>query len=193
MTTIPLFTLPSPDPDPVIAAHPVGTVIETARGRYGLATATYDETSKYRYRLSRVWDDTLPRCVFVMLNPSTATAQVLDPTVTRCVSYAKRWGYGALEVVNIFAYRSTDPAHLYLLDDPVGPGNDEAIVAASSASSLTVAAWGTHAALHSRGLVVRGLLAAANCPLHYLRLTKDLHPGHPLYVSSLTTPIPWPR
>jgi hypothetical protein len=180
-----------PAPDPVVAAHPVGSVIETADGSEGLATATYDDSGQYRYRLSRVWDPALPRCVFTMLNPSTATALVLDPTVTRCYRFASSWGFGALEVVNLFAYRSTDPKVLYTSADPIGPRNDDAILAAGEAADLVVAAWGVHAALGGRGASVRAMLAAADLPLHYLKLTKDGHPGHPLYLPGSSAPTLW--
>ena len=183
---------PPPDPDPVVAAVPVGTRIETAEGVHGLATATYDRTEQYRFRLSRVWDASGRRCVFLMLNPSTATAEVLDPTVTRCVGFAKAWGFGALEVVNVFALRSTDPKRLYDHDDPVGPGNDDALVAAAQAAALTVAAWGVHAALHGREAQVRALFSDVDVPLKCLRTTKDGHPGHPLYVPANTRLLDWP-
>lgn len=179
------------DPDPVVSADPVGTQLEVAYGPWGLATATYDAAHVYRYRISRVWDPGRPRCVFVMLNPSTATAHVLDPTVTRCVKFARAWGCGALEVVNIFALRSTDPQGLYGHPDPVGPGNDRAILAAAGAAGLVVAAWGVHGELGGRAAHVRVLLDDAGVALHHLRLTKDGHPGHPLYLPGDSTPQPW--
>lgn len=186
-----LFPTQSPAPDPVVAACPVGDVIRTADGPEGLATATFNTAETHRFRLSRVWDETGPRCVFAMLNPSTADAFKLDPTVTRCVRFAQKWGFGALEVVNIFALRSTDPAGLKKVSDPTGKGNDEAIVAATTAADLVVAAWGVHAALESRGTKVRQLLANAEVQLSYLRLTKAGFPGHPLYLPGDTQPTVW--
>lgn len=186
-----MLEAPSPAPDPVIAAQPVGSVIETARGAQGLATATYDDTGTYRYRLSRVWDAELPRCVFAMLNPSTATAFTLDPTVTRCHLFAKSWGFGALEVVNAYAYRATNPKDMKAAADPVGPGNDEALLAAASAADLVVAAWGVHATHRGREAAIRALFSDAGLTLHHLRLTKDGHPGHPLYVPGSTTATLW--
>lgn len=180
-----------PPPDPVVAARPVGPVVETADGSQGLATATYDKAGQYRYRLSRVWDLTLPRCLFVMLNPSTASAHVLDPTVTRCHRFALDWGHGSFEVVNIFAHRSTDPRALRTVADPVGPGNNDAILAAADAADLVVAAWGVHGALHDRGPAVHALLTGAGHALHHLRMTSSGHPGHPLYLPGSTVPVPW--
>lgn len=186
-----LFDLPAPDPDPVVAAQPVGNRVEVADGSEGRATATFDDAGAYRFRLSRVWDPGGTRCLFAMLNPSTADAFTLDPTVRRCVRFARSWGFGALEVVNLFALRSTDPAGLRDVADPVGPGNDDAIVAAARAADIVVAAWGVHAVLGGRADAVRALLADAGVELHYLRLTKDGHPGHPLYVPAATPPTPW--
>lgn len=181
----------APAPDPVLAAHPVGTIIETATGPEGLGTATFDRSTTYRYRLSRVWDTAGDRCVFMMLNPSTATALKLDPTVSRCVKWARTWGFGALEVVNVFAYRATDPDDMKAVGDPVGPANDEALLAAAGAGSLTVAAWGVHGSHNAREAHVRSLFLNAGLDLHYLRLTKDGHPGHPLYIPGATIPTRW--
>ena len=180
-----------PPPDPVVAANPIGTIMETANGQFGLATATYDDTLGFRFRISRVWDPSLPRCAFVMLNPSTATAFAVDNSVRRTVGYAQAWGCGALEVVNIFAYRSTDPKALYKHPSPVGIGNDEAIVAAATAAQIVVAAWGAHGELADRGGDVRRLLQSAGVDLKALHVTKAGHPGHPLYLPRSTEPGPY--
>lgn len=126
-----------------------------------------------------------------MLNPSTADAFALDPTNRRCVGFAQRWGFGAMVTTNVFAWRSTDPRGLRDVEDPVGVDNDGVLVEAARRADLVVAAWGVHATLGGRGETVRGLLAGAGVVLHVLRLTKDGHPGHPLYVSSATTAVPW--
>jgi hypothetical protein len=186
-----LFELPAPDPDPVVAACPIGPVVQTALGPEGLATATFDTSEQYRFRLSRVWDPAGERCVFTMLNPSTADAFKLDATVTRCVRFARAWGFGALEVVNVFAYRSTDPKGLYGHPDPVGPGNDDAIVAAAKAAGQVIAAWGVHGALGGRAEAVRRLLDHTGVTLTVLGLTKGGHPKHPLYLPGDTMPRHW--
>ena len=85
------------------------------------------------------------------MNPNTATAEVLDPAVRRCVRFAESWGYGAMEVVNIFAWRSTDSWALYDVEGPVGAGNAAAVCAAAAEADLVVAAWGVHGALAGRG------------------------------------------
>ena len=186
------------DPDPVIARDPVGSVVEAATGSNGLGTATFDDDRKYRYRLSRVCDDTLPRIAWCMLNPSTASAFRLDPTIRRIIGFSRSWGYGAAEVVNLFAWRTTHPRELASdTTDPVGPLNDVAIVEAGKAVSVIIAAWGNHGTMQNpvtgvrRDEEVKALLAEKNPSLHYLRLTNRSQPGHPLYIPSDTSPVPW--
>jgi hypothetical protein len=154
--------------------------------------ATFDATERYRYTLERVWVEHPKRlCNFVMLNPSTADAKVLDPTVTRCVGYAHDWGYDGLIVTNIFAFRSTNPKLLRAVDDPVGPDNNAAILAAAYRSKLVIAAWGTHGKLHGRGgLVAEQLRQVMQNDLKCLGMTKYGHPKHPLYLRQDTRPQP---
>lgn len=185
-----LFERHRPAPDPLVAVGP-GQVVETDDGPWGLATAVFDTTRAYRYQLSRVWDPAGPRLNFLMLNPSTADAFQLDPTVRRCVGFAQAWSFGSLVVTNCYALRSTDPDGLRAVADPVGPDNDPAILAAARSSDLVVAAWGVHASLGGRGAAVRRLLGDAGVELHYLRLTKGGHPGHPLYLHAATPATPW--
>jgi hypothetical protein len=187
-----LFEVEARTPDPLIAVKP-GQVVETELGKHGLGTAVFDPTRAFRFHLSRVWDPSGHRVNFVMLNPSTADAFVLDRTVRRCWGYALAWGMGSLAVTNCFALRSPDPKDLKRHECPVGPGadNDEAIVAAAAAADLVVAAWGAHAVYLNREAQVRRLLAEAGVDLTYLELTKAGHPGHPLYRSTELRPQPW--
>lgn len=113
--------------------------------------ATFSDCRTYRYRLHRIWDAGKPPCAFIMLNPSTATEAVLDPTVRRCVGYAMAWGYGGLIVGNVFALRSTDPRALYAAADPIGPANDDALAEIAQAAGLVVCAWGKHGHYKRRG------------------------------------------
>ena len=129
---------------------------------------------------------------FLMLNPSTADAFVLDPTNRRCVGFAREWGYDGLVTTNVFAHRSTSPSVLRRIEDPVGPANDETILRAARSSSLVIAAWGVHATLGGRDRVVRESLEREGIALHALRRTRDGHPGHPLYVPAATRPMRWP-
>lgn len=172
-------------PDPLLTDVPPGQVLAVAEWRWGVGTATFSADRQYRYRLSRVFSPGQRVC-FIMLNPSTADASVTDPTVERCLRFARSWGAGQVEVVNLFALRSTDPQGLYRHPDPVGPGNDEVIVAAARCATMVVAAWGVHGALHGRGDQVMTALRQANVRLMALGRTKDGHPRHPLYLAGAT-------
>lgn len=150
--------------------------------------ATFDVARVYRYRLWRTWDATLPRCVFIGLNPSTADEQVLDPTLRRCVDFARRWGCGRLDMLNLFALRSTDPEGLRTVTDPVGPENDRHLLEATREAEVVVAAWGAHEMALQRAKQVRRLLGAV--PFECLGLTKSGQPRHPLYVRAETPRLP---
>ena len=130
--------------------------------------------------------------VFIMLNPSTATAEQDDATIRRCIGFARSWpGYGKLTVLNLFAFRATRPKALKLSADPIGKLNNDAIYIHTDQADLIVCAWGVHGALYDRGeQVVKGL-QARGLELHCLGLTKDGHPRHPLYVAGNTEPIPF--
>ena len=86
--------------------------------------ATISDNQLYRYKLSRTWDSTKPTILFIGLNPSIADETIDDPTITRCINYAKAWGYGTLLMTNLLAFRSTYPKDIYLVDDPIGDEND---------------------------------------------------------------------
>ena len=152
--------------------------------------ALFDPTGAYRYSLRREWDSSLPTVGFVMLNPSTADAERDDATIRRCIGYAQRWGYGSLEAVNLFAYRSTDPRQLRLVEDPVGPENDRHLLALRGRCSLLVAAWGNWGNLLRRGEGVLELLSSH--PLHCLGTTRAGHPLHPLHQRGNLVPLPFP-
>ncbi|QBF33754.1 DUF1643 domain-containing protein [Thalassococcus sp. S3] len=155
------------------------------------STAVYSDCERYRYALTRVWDADGRRANFVMLNPSTATEVQNDPTVERCERRARALGFGAFQVTNIFAWRDTDPRKMRAAEDPVGPENDAAILAAAEWADQVVAAWGTHGAHLSRGADVERLLRAAGHPLWMLGLSKDGHPKHPLYIAYAQQPERW--
>lgn len=153
--------------------------------------ATFDDSGEYRYTLWRTWDRCLPRIAFVMLNPSTADHRVDDPTIRRCIGFARSWGYGALWVVNLFAYRTHSPRRLARADDPVGPDNDRHLVRVRRRATDVVAAWGVHGALRGRDRQVRELLARRGRPLLCMGTTAAGHPRHPLYLPGTTRPAPW--
>jgi len=145
----------------------------------------------WRTLLWRSWNASQPVANFLMLNPSTADETVLDPTCARARGYAERWGYGALLVTNLFAWRATDPLAMRGEADPVGAGNDRAILRAAREAQLVVCAWGNHGAHLGRSAQVRGLLRAAGIALHVLRLNEDGEPAHPLYLPARLTPRRW--
>jgi len=125
--------------------------------------------------------------MFIGLNPSIADATIDDPTIRRCIGFAKAWGYSGLMMTNLFAWRATEPRNMLAAENPVGPDNDRILSVAHDKAALTVAAWGVHGSHLDRNTAVRALLSR----LHYLRLTKDGHPGHPLYLPSRLQPIEW--
>lgn len=150
------------------------------------AGASFSPDRRYRYRL---WRRAGGRtCLWVMLNPSTADEVVLDPTIRRCKAFGEGWGYHSLEVVNLFALRSTDPAQLYREADPVGPDNDVAIRAAVAEADRVVLAWGAHGGLHGRSEQVRQLILPLAREVIALGFTRSNEPRHPLYLAK-DTPV----
>lgn len=154
-----------------------------------VAVASADVRGEYRYTLMRTWDATAEPLVFILLNPSTADALQDDPTIRRCIGFAKRWGFGGIVVVNLYAYRATKPRDMLAAIDPVGPDNDR-IFAEVVAGMTVVAAWGTNAR-RERVATVRELIAV-NTRLLALEITKYGHPRHPLYVLGEAQPVQWP-
>lgn len=142
--------------------------------------AALSNSEEYRYTLGRVWDPKGPRVLFVMLNPSTADAEKDDATVRRCIAFAKSWGYGSLEVGNLFAFRARFPKDLRAAQRPIGIDNASALQVMQSRAALTILAWGNHGEFHDQGnkvgreLSLRGKVAT-------LGITKRGQPRHPLY------------
>jgi hypothetical protein len=151
------------------------------------------EREQYRYTLQRTWDKSLPTALFVMMNPSTAEPRFDDPSVARCRSFAKAWGYGTLLVGNTFAYRATDQRRLLEVEDPIGPENDKYLKQMARKASLIVFAYGKpHIKLRARGIAVARMLAkATDHPVYVLKLTADGTPSHPLYLPGNLQPKVW--
>ena len=167
------------DPGPGISGpdrYPVRRVATVSQ----FGGATFSADRRYRYRLWRRWDRSRPVVAFVMLNPSTADARNDDPTIRRCVGFARAWGYGGIEVVNLFAYRATDPRELRAANDAVGPENRRHIHRAIARAHLVVLAWGAHGS--GSGLLS---LPRARC----LGLTRAGRPRHPLYLRRDVRPV----
>jgi len=164
---------------------PLVTVLPTRR------RAEFSADKVYRYRLWREWGDIESRCCFLMLNPSVADDELDDPTIRRCIGFATRWGFGALDVVNIFAFRSTDPRALKTAEDPVGPDNNAHIAAVAQRAGKVVAAWGNHGALYGRSTFVRHHLRELGIVPMAFRITKQGEPEHPLYQRDDAVLIPF--
>lgn len=162
-------------------------------GADGDAYAVFDAARRHRYLLGRRWDDTgRGALVFLMLNPSTADAFVLDPTVTRCVNRAKRLGYDGIVVVNAFSLRTPSPAVMKAEPEPGDDAVNDACIAWACRRADVVAAWGPHARHRGRGAALLALLGRAQPrSVNALRITKDGSPGHPLYVPSDAPLIPF--
>ncbi len=144
----------------------------------------------YRYHLWRQWSgDSLAKpVVFIGLNPSTENADLDDPTIRRCVGFAKSWGYDALLMVNLFALRATNPKVLKRTTDPIGPHNTAWLHRAVARAPMVVAAWGTHGSYRNRHSQVKDEFTGS---LHTLKLTKNGFPSHPLYLPARLQPEPW--
>jgi hypothetical protein len=157
------------------------------------ATALPIDTGTHRYRLDRTWHPTLGKMAWVMLNPSTATADLDDPTIARCTAFAKAWGYGGLTVVNVFAYRATDPAELAALSMGVAVGdfNDLHIHEVIAEAAMIVVAWGTKVPKPLRPRVADLCRVIGDRPVHALITNADGSPRHPLYVKGDTIPQRW--
>jgi hypothetical protein len=159
--------------------------------------AVISECETYRYSLTRRWGSPHEsRVLFVMLNPSKADAYEDDPTIRRCIAYAQAWGHGSLEVVNLFALRSTNPLGLLEVADPVGPENDSYIRSAATYARTVVLAHGSHGkerlrqSIRARAWTVHAIVKERGHELLCLARTKDRMPKHPLRLRGDLLPVP---
>lgn len=151
------------------------------------ATAVFSACRRYRYLLWRRWGENWSTnyVLFVGLNPSRADETLDDPTIRRCLGFAKAWGYSGLCMANLFAYRATDPKQMLLAADPIGHDNDRYLQASAAQAAIVIAAWGNHGKHQGRHLQVQKMLTN----LHCLTLTKAGMPSHPLYLPQSLKPI----
>lgn len=161
-----------------------------------VSRAEFSPDGRYRTVLERRWDNqpfgSPGLTAWIMMNPSTADETVDDPTVRRARDFTRRWGGGAMVVLNAFALRATRPEMLLEAEDPVGPGNDDAIATWSARADRVIAAWGLFPKpLRARNAALAAILARAGVTPLALRTTADGTPGHPLYVAGDTVPVPW--
>lgn len=131
----------------------------------------------YRYKLWRIWDESLPCVLFIGLNPSTADANIDDPTIRKCIALTKNWGYGGFYMGNLFGFRSTKPENLISASDPIGKCNDTALNEMAQKAEIIVAAWGNKGRLFNRDKEIIRQFPQ----LHCLKITKENQPIHPLY------------
>lgn len=154
-------------------------------GEFQACSATYSFCRNYRYTLDRVWSNSSSSRIllFIGLNPSTATHLALDPTVTRVVRRAKRMGYDALRVCNLFAFRATDPKDMRQASNPIGDYNDKFIKLSASIADTILVGWGNHGLFRSRDIEVSQLLVPFQQKVVALDVSKDGNPKHPLYLA----------
>lgn len=154
---------------------------------------------RYRYTLWREWDehwgllDADPGqqgyLMVIGLNPSTADETQDDPTIRRCIGFAKRWGFGALCMTNLFAWRNTDPLKMKVVGEPIGYDNDRWLKSCATSAGMVLAAWGKHGSHLGRASRVFGSINNAFVVVHALKINKDGSPQHPLYVPKDTIPV----
>jgi hypothetical protein len=145
--------------------------------------AVFDSTSTYRYSLTRVWDENKDKAVFIMLNPSIANEEEDDKTTKRCLYFAENFGFGSIEIVNLFALVATDYNALKKVSKEVaiGPENEKYIIKALNSADMAIAAWGENCTIHERHKDILELFQ--DYLIHRLGTpTKDGHPRHPLYL-----------
>lgn len=157
-------------------------------------TAKISECGQYRYLLTRKSELEYPEkstALFIMLNPSTADAEQDDNTIRRCRSFARGWGCAGITVANLYAYRATNPAELWTVDDPVGPDNDRELAALAREYGEAVCAWGANAKQERVDQVVE-IFRKVGARLWCLGTTKSGAPRHPLYIKGDQPLIEWP-
>lgn len=123
--------------------------------------------------------------MFVGLNPSTADETNDDPTLTRCMNFAKLWGYGGVCMANLFAFRATEPNDMKLAKNPIGPLNNKWLKSLAKDAGIVVAAWGNDGVFLNRSIEVVGFMPEMYC----LKLNKSGEPAHPLYQAAKLKPV----
>lgn len=158
-----------------------------------IGDAVFSPDERYRYRLSRVWDPGKPSLMWIMCNPSTATATKEDPTIRRCIGFSLNAGYGGMEIFNLFAYRSTDKTALLRVSNPAGtPENDHYILKGAANGRTIICAWGVpYKKLAYR--VAEVLFLLKGLKLSCLAISDEGYPKHPLYLPAKSSFIPLNR
>lgn len=152
-------------------------------------TAWLSSCGRYRHALGRHWDRSRGFVLFIGLNPSTADAETDDPTIRRCIRFARDWGYGGLEMCNLFDWRATDPKRLPRMEIAVSDKNDPTLRCRVQAAAMVIAAWGNVPFAKARIDTVFRTAFSDEKRWHALRLTKHGFPWHPLYVRADAKPV----
>lgn len=154
--------------------------------------ADFSPCRRYRYALWRRWgwNGYAQQCMFIGLNPSTADETEDDPTVRRCIRFAKDWGFSGMFMMNAYGFRATDPRVMKAEPEPIGDGNNEALSYRATHVGLIIAAWGVHCTEDRE----REVCDVIGRPIHCLGRTKSGRPKHPLYLRADTKPeLFWER
>lgn len=146
-------------------------------------SAIISPDTKYRYELSRSWDTKKPYVMFIMLNPSSADASNDDPTIRRCINFAKSWDYGGINIGNLYAYRATNPKELKKVADPWGQENIMHLISMANQSAIVICAWG-----HNKGFPAFISMNLSKSRLYYIEKSINGTPKHPLYLKGNLTP-----
>lgn len=178
-------------------ANWVGCSEETVREQLEISSfsaisgAVFSDCRTWRYSLWRIWNDSLAKVAFIGLNPSTADEEINDPTVTRCINYAKKWGFGGMYMLNIFGYRATDPKKMKGFSEPIGERNNASIsyVLGKNDVDLAVCAWGNHGLHLGRGKEMLSFIKGMDVKICCLDRNKNGMPKHPLYLKSDLEPV----
>lgn len=149
-------------------------------------SAIFSTDRRYRYTLRRRVSDSRTRILFIMLNPSKADEERDDATIRRCIRFARNWGFGVMEVVNLFALISTDSKALLDAEDPIGPDNDAAIDTSLANSDTVVLAWGNHGLDHRKRATKVTAMARGRSKPYCMGLTIRGAPKHPLRLARTT-------
>lgn len=147
--------------------------------------AVISDDKKYRYQLWREWDGNAPKVAIVGLNPSIADHEIDDPTILRCIDFAKSWGYGGFYIVNLFGFRATDPNELNSQNDPIGVDNDKHLLEVFAKVDKVVCAWGNGGTLMGRNADVLKMIATPYC----IQKNTSGEPAHPLYLKKSLQPV----
>ncbi len=173
----------------VATPAPAPFTLEAERPPQGESSAIISACGLYRYQLWRRWRAG-QHVVFIGLNPSTADATTNDPTIRKCMGYARLWGYGAICMVNLFAFRATQPKAMLRAEDPIGPENTDHLLEVTKSAALVICAWGRDGVNRGQDQAVLSLLRRAGITPHCLQVNQDGTPAHPLYLHGGVKPQP---